>query len=652
MRTFESTIRTERNPAALCLGALALLGGAPASVRAAFPSPPLSGFQSIDDQREVPIGLEEEFLFEPEQEVEAAGRAKVRREKSPMIVRVLNREEIRRSGVRSVPELLRRILGIEVARLSVNYGSIAARGNLNYTSDNMLVLVDGTPYFDPFFGSTRWETIPVLIDDIESIEVVRGPAGALYGANASSGVISIKTRSPKEDGNYIHTGLGNRNSGFVEGRYTARLEDGWSLKATAAYEQSDTFRFPAGGLKEGKGLELGRSRLQAEKDLANGGKFDLFMNVIRSRKASLVVPPGIFGKEDLIDGGVGYAREGMRVNLYLGHQVTRFKIVDSDRNRIFQAAVRFERDFFDRGDLVLTGGLESRFIDSHSPASLDRNVRDWQSGAFLRLRWEPFEATSVWVSGRVENDPTGDRLHISPALSLVQELTEGHFLRLDMGRGYRNPGQVHAYADLRFPTPNGVVRILGNPEIRPARNEHIELNYQGEIGDRVRVSMSGFYVSRRKLLSTTILSPGVLTYGNLANVRTRGFEAEGRFLLSPEAQAWIGYGYQQDEGGGQDLTTPHTVKTGLTLFLEQRTSVDISASFLSARRLIPFGVLAGPITDIPSSWMLTGRVAHRFGAQGPELGLGFWNLLDVDRPELPMGGTPEFRFYLDFRMAF
>ncbi len=597
-------------------------------------------------------GLEEEFLFEPEREVEAAGKTRVKHRDTPMEVVVLTREEIRRSGLRTIPELLRRVLGVEVARLSVPFGSVAVRGNLNFASDNMLVLVDGISYYDPFFGTTRWETIPVLVDDIDSIEVVRGPAGALYGANASRGVIAIKTRSPSEGGGGFHAGVGNRDVRFSEGRWAGPVGDGWHLKAAAAYEESDTFRRPAPGIPPGKGLVLGRGRVELMREVAGGATYTWFLDGIRSRKASIVVPPGITGKEDLLDGGLRYRSARRTIDLYAGYQTVRFSLVRSDRNRIFQLAGRYEEVLWKDESFDLLGGFEVRHIDSMAPATLDRHARDTQTAGFLRARLAAGEDTDLWLAGRLENDPTADRVHFAPTLSAVHHLGANHALRLSLGRGFRFPGEVHAYGDFDFLSTKGLFRVVGDPKLRPARNDSIELSYHGELSSWFRGRVAVFHTRRRSLIATKPAGSGRILEANLGRVSVRGAELEADFMLRSDLHGRIGYAYQVDRGNQEDLTTPHTVKAFLS-YDAGGTSFDFGLVFQSRRRAASdVGVLAPPPSSIPASWFGTFRLSHRFGERGPEIGFNAWNVFDVDGPELPMAGTPEFRFSLDFRMDF
>src|SRR5436309_10871186 len=110
-------------------------------------------------------------------------------------VTVITAEDIRRSGATNVPEILRLVPGLNVARFGSGSWAISARGFNSTAADKLLVLIDGRTVYSPLFSGTFWEVQDLVLDDIERIEVVRGPGATLFGANAINGIISIITKS-------------------------------------------------------------------------------------------------------------------------------------------------------------------------------------------------------------------------------------------------------------------------------------------------------------------------------------------------------------------------------------------------------------------------------------------------------------------------
>jgi len=129
-------------------------------------------------------------------------------------VYVISQEDIRRSGAASIPEALALAPGLHVARISASKWSISARGFAGYTSNKLLVLMDGRSLYTPAYSGTFWESQNTLLEDIERIEVIRGPGGTIWGANAVNGVINIITKKAQTtEGTLVRARIGNGEQG-------------------------------------------------------------------------------------------------------------------------------------------------------------------------------------------------------------------------------------------------------------------------------------------------------------------------------------------------------------------------------------------------------------------------------------------------------
>ncbi len=160
---------------------------------------------------------------------------------SPAAVSVITQRDIQRSGHQSIPELLRLVPGMHVGRISQSVWSISARGFNGRFNENMLVLMDGRSVYTPLFAGVLWDVQDYVIDDLERIEVIRGPGGSLWGANAVNGVINITTKdSADTQGWYFNTGLGYgdlQNSTAL--RYGGRLNDTATFRVYGKFDQYD-----------------------------------------------------------------------------------------------------------------------------------------------------------------------------------------------------------------------------------------------------------------------------------------------------------------------------------------------------------------------------------------------------------------------------
>src|SRR5207245_1575913 len=145
-------------------------------------------------------------------------------------VYVITREDIRRSGYTSIPEILRLAPNLQVARVSASTYAISARGFNSTSANKLLVLIDGRTVYTPLFSGVFWDVQDTMIEDIERIEVISGPGGTLWGSNAVNGVINIITRHSRDTtGALVSLGAGTEELG-AGGRYGAKLVENATLR--------------------------------------------------------------------------------------------------------------------------------------------------------------------------------------------------------------------------------------------------------------------------------------------------------------------------------------------------------------------------------------------------------------------------------------
>ncbi len=118
--------------------------------------------------------------------------------RSPAAVYVITQEDIARSGLTSIPELLRMVPGLQVAQIDANKWAISSRGFNGRFANNLLVLIDGRSVYTPLFAGVFWDAQDTLLEDVDRIEVIRGPGATIWGANAVNGVINVITKRADE----------------------------------------------------------------------------------------------------------------------------------------------------------------------------------------------------------------------------------------------------------------------------------------------------------------------------------------------------------------------------------------------------------------------------------------------------------------------
>jgi iron complex outermembrane receptor protein len=145
---------------------------------------------------------------------------------------VISQEDIKRSGATSIPEALRLAPGLDVARINANQWAISARGFNSRLAHNLQVLIDGRSVYNRAFAGVDWENQDVVLEDIDRIEVIRGPGATMWGANAVNGVINIITKTARETlGGLVTAGGGNFEQGFGSFRYGSQINAETSARA-------------------------------------------------------------------------------------------------------------------------------------------------------------------------------------------------------------------------------------------------------------------------------------------------------------------------------------------------------------------------------------------------------------------------------------
>lgn len=202
---------------------------------------------------------------------------------------VITQEDIRRSGATVLPELLRMVPGLHVARIGTHNWAITSRGFNGLFANKLLVLIDGRSVYTPLFSGVYWDEQDIMLEDIERIEVIRGPGASLWGANAVNGVINIISKSARAtQGGLVALGGGNQEQGYGAVRYGGKISD------------SALFRIYANGANRG-----------ATRDVSSGTGFDTWL----SGRSGFRVDSEDDGDRITVQGDVYAGDEGLALDL-------------------------------------------------------------------------------------------------------------------------------------------------------------------------------------------------------------------------------------------------------------------------------------------------------------------------------------------------
>jgi iron complex outermembrane recepter protein len=443
-------------------------------------------------------------------------------------VYVITAEDIRRSGATSLPEVLRLAPNLQVQRLNSSDYAITARGFNGFeTANKLLVMVDGRSIYEPLHAGIFWDARLQALHDIDRIEVISGPGGALHGANAVNGVINIITRSTQDTkGGYVEVGAGN-DERQLTARYGGKLGDTGAWRAYAMgvrRDDSDTVSGVAAG-DQFDGVQAG---FRTDFTLANGAttfQGDAFKH---HAPLGVQVEGGNFlGRwvRPLDRGGAvqlqGYLDRTRRSN---GPEVESEDTFD----------LHFQHDLNPgwRQQWVWGGGyrhVASEFIPvPGSPAFLDPQKRG-------------ISLLDLYVQDQIT---IRENLTLTLGFKYEDSSLSGDEYMPSVRMAWRSPGGALAWGSISraVRTATRIESDLTQPGLLIGgnfRSENViayELGYRASLGTRASFSISAFYNDYADLRSVE-LAPGPvlsLQFANGGEGRTYGVEAWGSYDVNPQ----------------------------------------------------------------------------------------------------------------------
>jgi iron complex outermembrane receptor protein len=489
-------------------------------------------------------------------EVVSVSKRPQRLEDAAAAVHVITKEDIRRSGAQSLPDLLRTVPGLEVAQASPVEWAISARGFNGIYADKLLVLIDGRSVYSPSFSGVFWDVEPPPLDAIERIEVIRGSGGTLWGANAVNGVINIITRRPAADlGLTLSLDAGDQAKQRVYVGYAANLGERFSHRVFA---EGDWSTGPARIVGvDVQPLREGRFGYRADwrADDQNRFTFDAGYNRIQTRlpAGASATDPQPFAAWRKLDSHAAVSWErrfsdtsNLTAQAYYDHfsptgsgASYTDETYDLELRRHFVAA--------DRHDVVLGVGYRTeRFaipIDSQ-PSFTNPSVTLQTWNAFAQ---DEIALSANWrlVAGLKLEHAYAGGLQYEPTLRLLWKRSDTQTVWAALSRAVRTPSLADLYISGQFP-PSGQLalpfRLVGDPDARSESLIAYELGYRAALSSRLTLDASAFYNTYDDVSSirfdavsgaSTPSAIPVLTLrkGNEARARTWGGEIEAKWQV-------------------------------------------------------------------------------------------------------------------------
>lgn len=550
---------------------------------------------------------------------------------APASIYVITSEDIRRSGAVTLPDVLRLAPNLEVARVNSGSYSISARGfNTFEASNKLLVLIDGRSVYTPLHAGVFWDQHQVMVEDIERIEVISGPGGTLWGANAFNGVINVITRHSRDT-----------QGGLVAGQY-GNMDQRGAMRYGGKLGENGSFRVYGQDLERGPMVRADGSKSFDSWDNEQGGfridwakerhgftvQGDVFDNSFdigsRNRGKNLLMR----WTNQLIGGS------NLEVQAYYD-TVDRTAVGINDALETYDIQAQHSLKLGDTHQVVWGGGfrvVNDEFFNSLNAFNLQPRSDTLRLGNVFAQDSIKLDRDLTLTLGTKLEHSSLSGLDYLPNARLAWQVTPSHMLWSAVSRAIRTPSRFDR--DLTFPGFFGP-----SPDFESEKLVAYEVGYRGRPTTDTTLSATLFLHDYSDLRVLNLQPSGLIDFGNKMEGTIYGLETWGDYRVLPWWRLSAGFTIMQknldlkpgaltavlDQHAGNDPDHQFSLRSSMDLY----TNVDFDVSLRSVDDL--------PNPRVPSYLELDVRLAWQVTEQ-LELSLSGFNLLDNRHPEI--GAAP------------
>ncbi len=476
--------------------------------------------------------------------VVSASRTEEKLVNAPATMTVIGAPLIARAPSQNFAELLRAVPGLNLTQVSardINLTSRAATGTL---ATGLLALLDGRSLYQDMFGFVMWDFLPVNLNEIKQVEVIHGPASAVWGANALYGVVNVITKSPREmQGSSATFGLGTferangEDSGslwYVNGTHAQAVNDRWAFKLSAGAYSQDPLSRPTGVIPGSPATVYPAYTNSGTSQPKVDGRLDYDYEDGRR----LTFSAGVAGTDGIMHSGIGpfdidsgsimsygrvnFTRKGLRAAAFtqalngdatnlIARDPTGHFIPFSFKTKTFDAEMSNVQSFAQRHVVSYGGNLRFNAFDLSIAPQADNRAEFGvfaQDEIFLsdHFRWS--------IGARVDRFDYLNDFVFSPRTTFMIKPSENQTIRLSYNRAYRSPSVINNFLDATLTEPLVLsrinpalpgperpylipIKVAGNPDLTETSLDAYEIGYTGMVAGRTVLS-AAFYTNKTK----------------------------------------------------------------------------------------------------------------------------------------------------------
>lgn len=472
---------------------------------------------------------------------------------APNAMTVIDRDTIKASGYRNIADLFRLVPGMYVGYQDGHSPFVSYHGSTDSYARRMQVLIDGRSVYLPPFGQVDWADIPVLIDDIDRIEVIRGPAAASHGSNSTQGVINIITRDASAQ-KVGRLSVSKGEAGISD--TTARMGGaGNDLDFRLTLNERSDDGYSAKFINDSSATRLANFRMNYHPTVADS--FDVQLGYSEGVRGAGTVgrPEDTF--RDIQTRSDFTQLEWARVLQQGDEAKLRYYHINRTYSDTMQPAFGVDVIATQRDDLelqhVMAFGADNRVVwgggvrvdTLDAPLGFTRPAPTLkQSRLFIHDEWRMTPSAILNIGTMLENDGLGHRNN-SPRLALNYHLTPLDTVRMGISRAYRTPVAFEEYSNTQYPVGKQYTSMGG---LRPEKMLSREIGYIGEFPAMNMTLDSRIYSDQ--LSDLIFMDPLVLgfypaSFKNLYSVSIKGFESSLKFKWGNSSSLVMNYAHQR-----------------------------------------------------------------------------------------------------------
>ncbi len=618
---------------------------------------------------------------------------------------VITAEDIRRSGVRSIPEALRLAPGVFVAQISGNKWVVTMGGfTLFEYSNKLLVLIDGVSVYNPISGGVDWDFLPVSLEEIDRIEVIRGTGGVLYGANAVNGVINIITRSGEtESASFVNVMAGTQNMRQMHATTRLESEDGaLSSRVSVSYEEDAGLGQARGTQQVYDGQELATASIRNTVKLDDSAE----VHFDARYKGGIIQRPNVDetwrGDDSKLESDIMRGRLDLffdnGAQLYVqGYRWMENVRIDRDGYETYSAQLVYDGEaqvmvpfeLAGTHQFIFGGGYREVYGKSEDILDFDQDFT--VGNAYMHDAWKLTDELALNSGVKWEHvnlvDPTWQWRG-----ALVYNPTPQHGIRLSVSNAYRSPTLTETYHQVFYEIPDELAflipgwppeqdqflaSVVGNEDLEPEQVVSYEAEYRGFWFNRVNFDVSYSYREYTNLITVFIADPGFyvdlppvigplsqnITYVNDGQAISNNVEVSMDAKVTDELRVMLNYAHIDIRLTGDKVfknyeeNTPRNLGRAAVSYTHPKGfMVDVSGSYMDEYTVQPVSLAT---YDFNSYWRMDARIAQKIELNSGDLEIGVvgqnlteeWHSeypdVEIDTQPLPLRSA--FYGYVEFR---